>query len=57
MFAIHPFLLLVLAGFATFMIVLLVVSLRCWTSDVPRASTDRAVAPPASRDTGAKKAA
>jgi len=34
----HPYLLLVLAAFGTFMVVLMTVSLRCWTSEVPRSS-------------------
>jgi len=40
-------LLLVLAAFGTFMVVLMAVSLRCWTSEVPRGSattTDTAAA-------------
>jgi hypothetical protein len=42
---ITPYLLLVLAAFAAFMIVLLTVSLRCWGMAVPRASASETTSP------------
>lgn len=54
MLQLSPFLLLVLAAFGTFMIVLLVVSLRCWGMAVPRSSEPAAAQasenPPVQRD-------